>query len=38
MDQEQFYLDLLENVSQLSLDDNGLLTMTADSGETLTAR
>lgn len=38
MDQEQFYLDLLENVSQLSLDDSGLLTMTADSGETLTAR
>lgn len=38
MAQETFFLDLMENVSQLQIDETGLLTMTSDWGETLTAR
>lgn len=38
MEQEAFFLDLMENVSQMQIDETGLLTMTSDWGETLTAR
>ena len=38
MAQESFYLDLLEYVSEMQIDETGLLTMSADTGETLTAR
>ncbi|RIJ24515.1 META domain-containing protein [Henriciella barbarensis] len=38
MAQETFFLDLMENVSQIRIDETGLLTMTSDWGETLTAR
>ncbi|WP_018149262.1 META domain-containing protein [Henriciella marina] len=38
MVQEAFYLDLLEYVSLMQIDETGLLTMSADTGETLTAR
>ena len=38
IEQEAFFLDLMENVSQMQIDETGLLTMTSDWGETLTAR
>jgi putative lipoprotein len=38
MEQEQAFIDLLESVDQLNVDPAGMLTISSDSGRTLTAR